>query len=327
MELYLVSIKGEIISNLGVLMERSPLEGATSSEESQQTSLPAWLRQQLDSIKDSHEWKSIRGPDPREEYWCMYLSRENAEFFLIMKDWIPTSKLVSGPSSLATIIHDLKNPIGAIYGYSDAMLDTNLGKGLAPNHLSVLSRIRKASVRSLDLLKNYESLLYVGRRKQPKITDLNEVVRLVIDTSFIEEERYTIELLLEDSALHVAIPRFCVDRIVSNLVGNAVKYTPPEGTIFVQTKRSKGNAILQVRNTEPLLTEGERDKIFEARSRGSTAGDVAGTGMGLYTVRVLAESAGGAASLFIDPKLGNTFEIVLPVTAKAEAPSSTGILP
>ena len=318
MELYLVAKNGEVVEDIGTLIESDPSSGAISAQE--QPKIPDWVQAGIVSIVAGDGWQSLRSADPTEdERWCVAIERGGHELYLVLRDWVPVATLVEGPSSLATVIHDLKNPIGAIFGYADALLDTELGAGLDPSHSSVVGRIRKAALRSLDLLKNYESLLYIGRKKQVPLSDLNKIVKLVCDTSLARRKSMeggggpVFEVDQQEGTMLVKIPRFALDRIVANLVGNASKFTPPEGTIAVRTFLNGENAVLEVSNSGPLIEEKEKDSIFEARVRGSSARDVAGTGMGLYTVKVLVESVGGAVELSVGAEHGNSFRVSIPL--------------
>jgi signal transduction histidine kinase len=283
-------------------------------------------------------WVSARSPAGSiSEAWCLALAHENSELVLIMANWVPVAQLVRGPTSLATIIHDLKNPIGAMFGYADALLDTELGAGLAPSHQQIIERIRKASVRSLDLLKNYESLLFIDQKRKVVSSDFNKLVKLVVDTSGIRNEK-TATIITEyaPGALPVKVPKFAADRIVSNLIGNAVKYTPANGRVIIRTYRwtdklersgetlepAQGYAALEVVNTIPLIPEKERQSIFSARTRGSTGKDRAGTGMGLYTAKVLTESANGSLTLSVDAAKGNIFRVLFPLCEAEEQETS-----
>jgi K+-sensing histidine kinase KdpD len=345
-DLLLVDRSGTVIADLGELMDRNPQSGVSSAvnasalagDEAKPASTISdgiriynWLLPTVERCKMSDGWVSTRSPAGSiTEAWCLALAHENSELVLIMSDWVPVAQLVRGPTSLATIIHDLKNPIGAMFGYADALLDTELGAGLAANHQQIIERIRKASVRSLDLLKNYESLLFVDQKKKAAATDFNKLVKLVVDTSGIRNEK-TATIITEyaPGALPVKVAKFAIDRIVSNLIGNAVKYTPAGGRVHIRTFRwgeaghgesyeGIGHAALEVTNSAPIIPEKERLTIFSARTRGSTGKDRAGTGMGLYTAKVLTESASGSLTLSADANKGNTFRVLFPLADAEE---------
>jgi two-component system, NtrC family, sensor histidine kinase GlrK len=101
--------------------------------------------------------------------------------------------------------------------------------------------------------------------------------------------------------------------IVDNLLGNAVKFTPPGGTITVLTRQTEGEACIEVIDSGPGVPPEERDAIFTSfyRGRAQPEGRVEGTGLGLAIAREFAEAHGGSIALV--PRLaGAHFRVTLP---------------
>lgn len=221
-----------------------------------------------------------------------------------------------GDDMMAGVTHDLRNPLGAIFGYADALLDTDAGIGLSAPQRSVLARLRKTTIRAIDLVRNYQLLLQlraVGAREPSSPIDLNEIVSSVLEETWREDStapRLVPELAPE--RLLVPAERFHVERIVSNLFGNALKYTPSSGTVRVTTFRDGGFCRLSIQNTGKPIPQEELPLLFERYRRASNSAGTAGTGLGLFIVNYIADRIGGRVTITSNPVEGTTASVSLP---------------
>ena len=97
---------------------------------------------------------------------------------------------------------------------------------------------------------------------------------------------------------------------LDNLIGNAVRVTPPGAEVEVGAESRDGAVRISVRDTGPGVAAADRDRIFEAFEQ---AGSRPGAGLGLHVARTIAEAHGGAVELESTPGEGATFALVLPV--------------
>jgi len=114
--------------------------------------------------------------------------------------------------------------------------------------------------------------------------------------------------------------------IVDNLMSNAVKYSPQDGTIHIGLRRHDGRAVIDVRDEGPGVQREERGRVFEAFYQGGAtyAGHVKGTGLGLAIAREYAHMHQGEIDL-LDSKRGAHFRVLLPLApATAAGPSAAG---
>jgi signal transduction histidine kinase len=100
--------------------------------------------------------------------------------------------------------------------------------------------------------------------------------------------------------------------LLDNLIENALKYTPPGGTITVGTRSDARSALLVVLDEGPGIEPDEAERVFERFGRGSAAAGVQGTGLGLTIVRTLAQRWGGDATIGNRPEGGARVEVELP---------------
>ncbi|MFN8187611.1 MAG: ATP-binding protein [Gaiellales bacterium] len=116
--------------------------------------------------------------------------------------------------------------------------------------------------------------------------------------------------------------------ILDNLVENALKYSPPGGTVTISWSARGSTALLTVADEGPGLAEGEEERVFDRFSRGTAAGSAFGTGLGLAIVRTLARRWGGEARIASRSGAGALAEVTLPLAPLPNPnPELTGSLP
>ena len=103
-------------------------------------------------------------------------------------------------------------------------------------------------------------------------------------------------------------------RIVANLLGNAVKYSPDGGDIVIRITVEDREAILVVQDTGVGIPPGDLSQIFAFRSRGRNVRAIAGAGIGLAGVKRIVEYHGGAISVASEEGRGTTFTVRLPLS-------------
>ena len=222
---------------------------------------------------------------------------------------------------LAVLGHELRNPLAA------------LSTGLELQRLRDDPQRRRAIVammrRQVDhLARLLDDLLDVSRISRGKITLQTEVVSLndALERA-VEEHRGVlpghrsprISLTMPPRAIPVAADPTRLHQILSNLLGNAVKYTPPDGRIWVALEREETEAVVRVRDTGIGLEQAELDTIFEPfRQLDHKGGELrGGLGLGLTLVRRLALLHGGnVAAASRGPGRGSTFTLRLPAAAE-----------
>ncbi len=217
--------------------------------------------------------------------------------------------LAESREDLVTIAsHDLRTPVSTLRLLQD-IFRSNLdakSEQLSPRDLSDFDELLGIMERNLDKMEALtEDIIeaWCVSRGRPEAArepvSLNSVVEDVVTGLFPSAMRKDIalDLVTEPSLGPVMAESRRVAQVVANLVGNAVKYTPPGGTVTVRTRAEEGGVLFEVADTGPGIPEEERGRLFQRFSRGSAraTGGEPSTGLGLFICREILEQHGGRA--------------------------------
>jgi two-component system phosphate regulon sensor histidine kinase PhoR len=104
-----------------------------------------------------------------------------------------------------------------------------------------------------------------------------------------------------------------LQRLVTNLLENAIKYNRPNGTVTIRAEKQDDQIVIQFEDTGIGIKEKELSEIFERFYRGSTARSETGNGLGLSLVQAIAQGLGGSIQVSSELHKGSLFTVVLPV--------------
>jgi signal transduction histidine kinase len=210
---------------------------------------------------------------------------------------------------LADVAHELRTPLSVIRGRVEGMRD-----GLyEPNaeHLSLIEEETRVMARLLDdlqLLSNAESgsLRLHRERVEPKELLLTAEGAFQVQA---EEARVVVVVEAEDDLPVVDVDPIRIGEVLSNLVSNALRHTPPHGAITLGVASDPEGVAFSVRDTGEGIASDELPYVFErfAKSPGSR-----GTGLGLAIAKSLVQTHGGTISAESEPGRGTTIRFVLP---------------
>jgi signal transduction histidine kinase len=150
---------------------------------------------------------------------------------------------------------------------------------------------------------------------QRAVIDLRGVVEAAAETLAprAEERGLRLHVSVPDDRVDVSGDEARLQQVFANLLSNAVRYTPRDGTIRVTLRVEGARAVAQIADTGQGITPDDLPRIFEPFSRGPGA-NAEGLGIGLTLVRGLVELHGGTVSAASPgPDRGSTFTVVLPV--------------
>ncbi len=240
----------------------------------------------------------------------MCASIRQAREDLIRQERISTIGRLSG-----SIVHDLRNPLAAIYGGAEMLVDADL----PPAHVKRLAgNIYRASRRIQELLQD---LLNVsrGKNRAPEICRLREVASAACDSLAPLAEAQRVAVMQDiPSEIELPLERSRMERAFVNLIGNALEAMPDGGEVRISARIDDGAALVQVQDNGPGIAPEIRAKLFQPFV---SAGKRNGLGLGLALSRQTVLEHGGDMWVESAPGKGARFVFRLPL---AGAPPSNG---
>ncbi len=223
--------------------------------------------------------------------------------------------------------HELRTPLSILTGFVQTLLNqTARGKGpqLAEWQQQSLQGIDLATARLVDLAEDLLDVTRVqaGRLElQREPTDLVALARRVLARRQLTTQRHTLTLVTALAHLVVHADPRRIEQVLSNLIGNAIKYSPEGGEIEVTIRvdDETHEALFSVRDQGIGIPLHEQTQVFGrfARTGNAQAYGIRGAGLGLYLCRELVEAHGGRIWLESIEGQGSTFFVALPLSSQA----------
>lgn len=216
----------------------------------------------------------------------------------------------------ANISHELRTPLALILTPVEERLDRHLDE----NDRRIFEVVRRNAVRLLRLIDDLLDLSRIdaGRlRLRVESIDLQILVEQVVDSFRPTAAARGLELDLDlgrmPGDLHGDPHR--IEMVLTNLLGNALKFTPEGGRIRILAGARRGRTVIEVEDTGPGIPEAELERIFERfhQVEGSARRTKEGAGIGLALARELVELHGGELQVESQVGQGSLFRVVLPL--------------
>lgn len=219
---------------------------------------------------------------------------------------------------VADVSHELKTPITSIMGYSDTLLEGDYDEETKNKFLTVISsEARRMAKLVTDLLTLSR---YDNKKIETEATnfDLGELVKRCQEKLRFEIEKkgHNVECFVTASVPPVVADKDGIERVVLNILSNAIKYTPDNGVIKVYVGFVYNDAYIKIIDNGIGIPEEDMERIFErfyrvdkARSR-----EMGGTGLGLSIAKEILDKNKG--SIDIKSKVGKGTEVVIRIPTK-----------
>jgi signal transduction histidine kinase len=225
---------------------------------------------------------------------------------------------------VAAVSHELRTPINAILGFTDILLSEVEGP-LSAEAKEDLNQVRSSGRHLAALIDDILDLsaLESGQlRLNPQLVDVFAVAGDVIRELQPEAARKQLPLRLCGSAAMARVDARRVRQVLTNIIGNAVKFTA-RGEVTVEVTPREGHVALLITDTGPGIPRSEQRAIFEEyRQSGELHTQRAGTGLGLAIARRLVGMHGGTIQVESEVGRGSSFAVVLPTEPPPTRPST-----
>jgi len=214
---------------------------------------------------------------------------------------------------LSTTTHDLKGPLGAI------MISAELvGELIKDNKKAseLVLRIASSAHGAVNLIDEFLSARRIQEGAfilRPTHQDLAALIEEVVSGFLPSSLARKLTMLQEGlPSLTGSVDRLAFQRVIGNLVTNAIKFTPPGGTITVRLSDAGAFAVIDVSDTGQGMEPSEVAKLFARFGRLEKHNEVAGSGLGLFVVRSIVTAHGGQVDVTSRIGAGTTFTIRVP---------------
>jgi K+-sensing histidine kinase KdpD len=218
---------------------------------------------------------------------------------------------------LRSVSHDLRTPLMAISTAAGALARTDLAIDEADRE-ELLEMIVTASARLDHLVGNLLDLsrLEAGAAQpEPQVVEVEELVAAALEE--LGESGDRIEVSLPEGSPLVQVDAHQIQRVLVNLLENALKYSSPAEPVRLLVAATSSEAVVRVIDHGPGVAPQDRGRIFEPFQRGVGPADTAGAGLGLAIARGFAEANGGTVSVESLSGQGATFVLALPLEGSA----------
>jgi len=224
---------------------------------------------------------------------------------------------------IAVISHELRTPLSSVYGGVLTLEQRRLDE---PSRQRLIAVIRRESAR---LAKLVDDVLWVSRLDAKKnvlhreLFDVGELIRDIVATADeLAPDNISVVADCEDDVPRVLADSEQLQRVLANLVDNAVKYSPDGGTIVVGVQAVEAERLRFTVKDEGIgIVEEDSERIFErfVRLDPQMSRGIGGTGLGLYICRELVTEMGGRIWALPNEGRGSTFAFEIPIeTTKGE---------
>lgn len=226
--------------------------------------------------------------------------------------------LESSQDMLHLIFHELRTPLSSIHGYASILLTGELG-ALTPPQRQTVDRLKELTVYLTTLISNLRQLALLA--DEPALLpweplDIGKLVRAVCHDLSAEADRKGVRLTLKAPARLAPLwaERNGVTQILINLVMNAIKFTPPKGTVTVEVRSSSQALRLTVRDTGVGIPRAVLPKLFRElyHQDHPEVGALGGSGLGLVIVKRNVERHHGSVSIRSRLGRGTIVDVTLP---------------
>jgi signal transduction histidine kinase len=231
-------------------------------------------------------------------------------------------------SLVAGVAHDLRNPLAVLRMSTDVIASD--GAPLEPAKAAKVFAAVRRQVERLermvgDLLDS--ATVEAGNvRLHIESHDVRSIARDVVEHYAKTTSAHTVTLEAPDAQVTIPCDDMRIEQVLSNLVSNAIKYSPRGGRVTLALTVLDDEVVFRVSDEGIGMSEEDAATVFEPfRRSGSLRDQVAGSGLGLFVVRRLVEAHGGSVDVQTQPGDGSTFEVRLPrAPEQRSAPQPNG---
>jgi PAS domain S-box-containing protein len=219
---------------------------------------------------------------------------------------------------LDALAHDLRNPLTALRMQAQLLL-RQFDRGREPEREALAERVAgflELALRMTGLIDDLEQHAHLttgGLHPDRQPTDLVALVRDGVGEAQQSGGLHPIRIETDEAELVGLWDPLHLQRVLDNLLGNAMKYSPPGSDVWVRLSRDGRHAVLEVRDQGIGIPASDLPHVFVFRHRGGNVGSATGSGVGLAGVKQIVERHGGTVAVESEEGQGSIFTVRLPL--------------
>jgi two-component system phosphate regulon sensor histidine kinase PhoR len=216
----------------------------------------------------------------------------------------------------ANVSHELRTPLTSIKGFAETLLGGAMAdEATCRRFLTIIDNEASRLMKLVDDLMDLSRLESHAVAMEPAPVRLDDLVGEAIGRMRVQAERRSVTLRPASLAPEtVMADRDRILQVLTNLLDNAIKFTPEGGAVEVSVRRENGGAALTISDSGRGIPEEDLPRIFERfyRVERSRSREEGGTGLGLAIAKHIVDAHGGRISAHSRPGGGSVFTVVLP---------------
>jgi len=217
---------------------------------------------------------------------------------------------------VSSVSHELRTPVTSILGFSDELIELGL-KDPARGFIATINRNAQRLASLIEDLLQVATATSVDAQPAAETVDVDELLADMCEDLSTRAADKSVELTVAATSGGGEIPtvRRDLERIMSNLISNAVKFTPAGGSVSVSAERTDTELVIRVVDTGVGIPPEDLENVFTRFFRSKSTELMPGTGLGLPITKALVEGLGGTIRLSSDGSSGTEVLVTLPLDA------------
>ncbi len=232
------------------------------------------------------------------------------------------SALTSRIEFVAVVSHDLRNPIGTIVSCANILKNDKSFKESAKTNILWVDMIKRNAEFAMRLINDILDMERIAEGKiqlQRKPCSVNDLISEVVEglTNTAVSKKIKFKTCKRAVVVDINCDRDRVAQVLLNLISNAIKFTPEQGSITVTSHQRKKHIKISVKDNGPGISKDQQARIFE---RFAQVGDThrSGLGLGLHIAKTLVEAHGGKLQVKSLNGKGSEFSFTLPCDSSTQ---------
>ncbi|MFJ5772333.1 ATP-binding protein [Psychrobacillus sp. NPDC093180] len=296
-----------------------------NNETADNSNLPAELYHLLDHVfhleEEIDEELEIKGSYFSVSISLLYSKEAVRGAVVVLRDMTEQHRLDKMRSDfIANVSHELRTPISMLQGYSEAIIDDVVTTVEEQNEMIRViydesKRMGRLVTELLDLARLESGYLSIYKEDVSVVPTIERITQKFDQIAKEKNIGLYFEHTLSES-IHLQLDEDRMEQVLTNLIDNALRHTPKDGSVTVNLSKIAGHIVIQVKDTGYGIPKEDLPYVFErfykadkARTRGKS-----GTGLGLAIAKNIVERHDGSLSVESEVEVGTTFIIKLPLS-------------